>query len=67
MYFKNINEKNSISFVDDLLWYYSNINDGNIYAILTSKDFESQRNNTGWYQFADNQHKLFINVPIYYT
>lgn len=63
MYFKTINEKDSIKFVDDLLGYYSSIDNGSVNTILTSKDFESQRNNVGWYQHIDNQHKIFINVP----
>lgn len=63
MYFKTINEKDSIKFVDDLLGYYSSIDSGSINTILTSKDSESQRNNVGWYQHIDNQHKIFINVP----
>lgn len=63
MNFKTIDEKNSIEFVDDLLGYYSSIDSGSINTILTSNDFESQRNNVGWYQHVDDQHKIFINVP----
>lgn len=63
MRFRSINEKNSIAFVDDLLGYYSARDNGSINTILTSKDSESQRNNVGWYQYIDNQHKIFINVP----
>lgn len=63
MYFNNINEKNSILFIENLLKYYNTIDNGSINTILTSKDPESQRNNVGWYQYFDNQHKIFINVP----
>lgn len=63
MYFNNINEKNSILFIENLLEYYNTIDNGSINTILTSKDPESQRNNVGWYQYFDNQHKIFINVP----
>ena len=63
MYFKTINEKDSIVFVDNLLGYYSSIDNGSINTILTSKDSESQRNNVGWYQHINDQHKIFINIP----
>ena len=63
MDFYIINEKSSIAFVDNVLNYYSQIDDGSINTILTSKDYESQRNNVEWYQYIDNQHKIFINVP----
>ena len=63
MEFKVINEKNSIEFVDSLLSYYSKIDAGSINTILTSNDLESKRNNVGWYQYVDNQYKIFINVP----
>ena len=63
MFFKPINEKNTIEFVNDLLCYYSTIDKGSTNTILTSDDYESQRNNVGWYQHADNQHKIFVNVP----
>ena len=63
MEFKTINEKGSIKFVDDLLGYYSSIDNGSINTILTSNDLESQRNNVGWYQHVDDKHKIFINVP----
>lgn len=63
MYFNDIDEKSSIAFVDDLLGYYSSIDNGSINRILTSKDEESRRNNVGWYQHNGTDHKIFINVP----
>lgn len=63
MAFNKIDEKTSINFVDDLLGYYSAIDNGSVNTILTSKDSEAQRDNVGWYQYVNNQHKLFINVP----
>lgn len=63
MAFNNINEQNSIDFVNELLEYYSTIDNGSINTILTSNDLDSQRDNVGWYQYVNNQHKLFINVP----
>jgi len=63
MYFKIINEKNSIAFVDNLLGYFSSVDNRSINKILTSNDPESRRNNVGWYQYTDAQHKIFINVP----
>lgn len=62
MYFKNVNEKESVSFVSDLLDYYSTFGSSSINTILTSKDVESRRNNVGWYQHVNDQHKIFINV-----
>lgn len=63
MYFKTINEKDSIAFADDLLGYFSSIDDGSTNTVLTSRDPESQRNNVGWYQHIGDQHKVFINIP----
>lgn len=63
MQIKPINEKNSITFVEDLLVYYSQIDNGSINTILTSNDYEAQRNNVGWYQYTDGKHNIFINVP----
>ncbi len=63
MYFKQINEKQAINFVNKLLTFYKRIDNGSLDTILTSRDVESQRNNVGWYQHIGDQHKLFINIP----
>ena len=60
---KEINEKNSIEFANDLLDYYSEIDNQSINTILTSNDSESKRNNVGWYQHVDGKHKIFVNIP----
>lgn len=63
MIIRDVNEKNTIEFVYELLNYYSKIDNNSINRVLTSSDKESMRNNIGWYQHVDNKHKIFINVP----
>lgn len=58
-----INEKQAVDFTKKLLDFYKTIDDGCCDTILTQRDIESKRNNVGWYQHVDNQHKLFINIP----
>ena len=63
MYFKKINEEQAINFANKLLNFYKKIDSGSNNTILTHNDVESHRNNVGWYQHVDNQHKIFINIP----
>ncbi len=63
MYFKNINEGQVVDFTKSLLHSYKMIDSGSSDTILTYKDIEAHRNNVGWYQHVDNQHKIFINIP----
>ena len=63
MYFKEVNEEQAINFVNELLNFYKKFDNGSDNTILTHKDIESHRNNVGWYQHVNNQHKIFINIP----
>lgn len=63
MFFKEISEQSAIHFTNKLLNAYKKIDNGSMDTILTSQDFESFRNNAGWYQHVSNQHKIFINIP----
>lgn len=63
MYFKEINEEQAVNFVNELLNFYKSIDNGSHNVILTHRDIESRRNNAGWYQHDNNQHKIFINIP----
>ncbi len=63
MHFKDINEEQAIKFTKTFLDYYKKIDAGSVNSILTYKDTESRRNNVGWYQHVDGQHKIFINIP----
>lgn len=57
-----INEKDTLRFIHKILEYYSAIDNSCINVILTDKD-QITRNNVGWYQHIENQHKIFINTP----
>lgn len=63
MYFKKINEKTAVDFTNRLLNFYKEIDNGSINSILTFQNAESRRNNVGWYQHVDGNHKIFINIP----
>ncbi len=56
-----INEKDILRFIHKILEYYSAIDNSCINVILTDKD-KITRNNVGWYQHIENQHKIFINT-----
>ena len=63
MYFKEINEEQAVNFAKELLNFYKKVDSGSNDIILTYRDVESRRNNVGWYQHVNNQHKIFINIP----
>lgn len=63
MYFKNIDEKSAIEFTENILDYYSKIDNGSVNTIYTSNDPESSRNNVGWYRYEDGLHKVNVNIP----
>lgn len=63
MYFQSVDEEKAVHFTKELLDSYKKIDDGVQDTILTHRDEESQRNNVGWYQHIDDQHKIFMNIP----
>ncbi len=63
MYFKTINERETINFLRKVLEYYKRIDGNSVDKILTSKDEESLRNNTGWYNHLGTEHRIFLNAP----
>ncbi len=63
MYFKKIDEDRAVDFTRRLLDHYKKEDNGCVDKILTYQDIESNRNNVGWYQHVDDEHRLFINVP----
>lgn len=63
MYFKELNEKNALCFARDLLKHYKKIDNNSIDTIYNSNNVECRRNNTGWYRYENNEHRIFINIP----